>query len=205
MKTRKIMIGLVSVTLLGGAAVLAFTGPLGPPSREADEGDEAGEQVINFDQAPPAVQTAALKVVGSAGAKSITQVVREGDENNVYEIEYSTQGVKCSTRISTTGDVMELEKGIPDASLPAAARAALQKHYPGTTFKDANLVQTSNYEFDVVIDGKMREILVDASGKIQGGKDEADEDGEHADGDRGRREKNEGKNGEEEDEDGDEG
>ncbi len=204
MNSRTVLVGFVSLALLGGAGVMAFSRPLSqPPNKEMEEGaEEAAEQVIDLAKAPEAVRTAALKLVGNGGAKAITKVIREEDEEEIYtyEIEYLADGVQCTAVLSTAGDVMELEKSVKEASLPKAVIAALKKEYPKAAFKDPNSVQKFYFEIEVVIDGKAHEVKVDAAGNIEDEHGQEDEDGDHADGDHGRDDEgHEGKKGEEDD------
>jgi len=205
MDTRKLTVGFVSLALLAGAGAWAFAQPAGQPPVKAPEkaGEEADEEVIDFAKAPEAVRAAALKLVGAGGEKAIKKVIKEEDEDvYTYEIEYTEGGVDCSAVISTAGDVMEIEKGVKEAALPAAIMAALKKDYPKATFKDPNLVQKFYYEVDVVIDGKTHEVKVDAAGNIEDEHGGGDKDQKDAKGEKGENgEKHEGKKGEKEEDD----
>jgi hypothetical protein len=124
----------VSLALVGVAATWAFAQPADKPAVKAPQraGEEADEQVIELSAAPAAVRTGAAKLAGSE--KAITKVIKEEDEGVFsYEVEYTAAGLDQSATLTAAGDVLELEKGVAEASLPAAALAALQKDYPGAT------------------------------------------------------------------------
>ncbi|CAN5716675.1 hypothetical protein BH11PLA1_BH11PLA1_11300 [soil metagenome] len=214
MDTRNLSVGFVSLALLTGAgalAFLAFAQPAAQPPAKAPEkaGEEAGEEVIDLAKAPEAVRTAALKLVGASGEKAIKKVIKEEDEGvYTYEIEFTADGVECSAALSTAGDLLELEKATTEAKLPAAAMAALKKDYPKATFAKPFAVTKMYYEIQMVIDGKTREVKVDAAGNIEGwpkgaGKDQKDAKGEgYGKGEKSEKgEKHEGKKGEKEKDD----
>lgn len=197
MHTRKLSASLVSLALITGAGAWAFAQPGQPPQPagqaqpkgEDKEGDE--EEVITLDKAPEAVRAAAIKLAGDA--KNITKVIKEEDDEDVvqYEVEYIEGAVKCAAIFSAAGDLMETEKSMTEAKLPAAVMAALKKDYPKATFADPQVVTKMFYEIEVVIDGKKHEVKVDASGNIE---DESKDDGEHSKGEEnGKGEKGEGK------------
>ncbi len=186
MDTRKLSIGLVSLALLAGAGAWAFTQPPATAPAKAPEkaGEESDEEVIEFAKAPEAVRKAALKLVGAGGEKAIKKVIKEEGEDDIYtfEIEYTEGGIDCSAVLAAAGDLMELEKGVKEATLPAAAMTALKKEYPKATFKTPMAVQKFYFDVVVVIEGKEHEIKIDAAGNIEDEskdeKDEKDEKGE---------------------------
>jgi len=127
-------------------------------------------------------EAARAVVTKAAPASSIKKIVKETDEGvTVYEIEFTDAGVECSMDVSPTGDVLATERSVGQDKLPAPAVAALKLEFPGATMKDANIVVKTFYEVTVVIDGKMREVKVDAVGNIENesaGKDGDEKDGE---------------------------
>ena len=171
MEVRTLTVGVISFAMFAGAGVWAVAQPVAqPPVKPAEKvAEKSDEQVIPFAKAPEAVRAAALKVVGAGGEKAIKKVIKEEGEGDVYtyEIEYTVDGVDCAAIFSTAGDVMEMEKGVKESTLPAAVAAALKKEYPKATIKNPNSVQKFYYEVDVVIDGKSHGIKVDAAGNIE--------------------------------------
>ena len=137
--------------------------------------DDDDEVVIKLTEAPEAVRTAVGKLTP---ADKVTKVTRESDEGvTVFEVEFTKDGAKCSADLSSQGDILELEKAVPEASVPAAAMGALKKKYPNATFKELTSVQKFYYEAAVATDGKTRHVYVDASGEVKEAKH--DEDHEH--------------------------
>lgn len=141
----------------------------GAAAAQDRERDGDGERVITVDTAPAAVRAAAMKLAG--GAANITKVIREEDEDDVvtYEVEYTDGGVPCSANFSPAGDLMEQERATTEAKLPPAAVAALRHEFPNAAIADAQVVTRTFYEVQVVIDGKKREVRVDAAGAIEEG------------------------------------
>lgn len=180
MNLRTLAIGIVSLSLLAGAGAWVAAQPNGKaPSKAVVQGEDADEEVIDLARAPEPVRSRAVKVAGSE--KAIKKVIKEEDGGVfTFEIEYTQDGVDCSAVLSAAGEVMELEKGVNESALPAAAMAALKKDFPNATFKDPNLVQKFYFEIDVVIDGKTHEVKVDAAGNIE---DEHGDDGDEDDAD----------------------
>lgn len=152
------------------------------------------EVVIKLGEAPEAVRTTVAKLTP---ADKVTKVIKESDEGlTLYEVEYTKDGANCSAALSGLGEVMELEKAVPEASLPAAVLAELKKEYPKATFKNPVSVQKFYFEIAVVIDGKSHEVKVDAAGNIE---DEQAKDQDDEKDEKGKGEKKEGKKGEKDD------
>lgn len=170
------------VLLLVGGAMAAAVSPVAASPwvaaarcQPADP-PENDETPIAFEQAPKAVQAAALTLTD---AKSIGKITREGDEDDemVYEVEYTRDGVACSATFSRTGEIMELEHEVAQAKLPAAVLESLKEELPGATFEKPVAVTKMYYEIQVVEGGKQREIKIDPSGEIHddhAGQDEQD-------------------------------
>jgi len=154
---------------LGGWAIAQQPEPAGAKA-------EAGEHAIKLSEAPDAVRAALVKITP---ADKVTEVTRESHKGvTVYEIEYAAEGGECSVVFSAAGEVMELEKEIKEAALPAAALAALRKAYPDAKFGEITLVQEFSYEVEFKVDGKTHEVELNAAGQID---DDDDEDGEDDD------------------------
>ncbi len=209
MESRTLSIGITSLALLAGACGWAFA-QQEQPSRAAAAprvDEDEGEDVISLDKAPEAVRRAAIKLAG--GANRITRVTREEDEEDVvvYEIEYTDGATSCSAVFSEAGELMEAEREIAAASLPATALRALREEFPDATFADVQFVTKMYYEVEAVIGGESHEVVVDAAGNIEDDCCQAgdgDHDEEHADHEHGDDEHHGGKmHHEEEDEEDD--
>lgn len=185
MINRPVQIGIFSLALAAGAWTLAQPAGQSAP-KPANAAEESDEETIELSKAPEAVRAAALKLVGSAGEKSIKKVIKEEDDDiATYEIEFTADGVDCSAVLSQAGDLMETEKSVNVSTLPRAAMDAIKKEFPSAAVAGINHVQKFYYEVEVTIGGKRREIKVDASGEIED-HDEAKhadkEHGEHKEG-----------------------
>lgn len=186
-------VGVLASAIVGGVSAWAHAQQgrpaghvQGKAAESGKEGDE-GEIVIKLAEAPEAVRAAAAKVVP---ADKVTKVIKEEDEGvTTYEIEYQADGMESSAVFSAAGDLMEIEKGIKDSALPAAAAAALNKEYPGGTFGDHVAVQKFYYEVEVTAGGKTHEVKIDAAGDIHDGSK-----GENHGAKKGEHDENEGDN-----------
>ncbi|CAN5699981.1 hypothetical protein BH11PLA1_BH11PLA1_03750 [soil metagenome] len=171
MDQRKLSAGILSLTLLTGVGAWALAQPVGqPPAKAAEKpGEEADGEKIEFAKAPEAVRAAALRAVGAGGAESIKKVIKEEDNGiTTYEIEFIDAGVSGTATFSPAGEVLETERGITQEKLPAAALAALKKAQPNAALGSMVLVTKTYYEVEVVVNGKMHEVKVNAVGAIEG-------------------------------------
>ena len=84
-----------------------------------------------------------------------------------YEIDYTDGSVACAMLLSAAGDVIESERGIEHGKIPAAAMAALMQRYPNATLGDAVVATKVVYEVEITVDGKKREVKIEASGAME--------------------------------------
>lgn len=146
-----------------------------PAHQPANHG-EAGEVEIKFSDAPEAVRKAALKLTTEA---NITKVTRETAHGvNLYEVEFKDGATSSSADFAESGDVLEVERGIAEADIPAAAMTAIHKAHPGATLGQPHLVTKTFYEIEIVENGKKHEVKVNAAGMIEGRKHDGDAKGE---------------------------
>jgi uncharacterized membrane protein YkoI len=188
MHKRTLALGLGAFIAAGGLTAYSFAQPAGKPGQPAQkaqkpEEKEDDEVQIKLSEAPEAVRTAALKLTSE---KNITKVTRESDDGiSTFEVEFNENGSTSSGTFSAAGDVLEVEHGVTQDKVPAAAMAAVKKENPGVSFGNIVIVTKTFYEVEVVKDGKKHEVVVNAAGDIEhhkhqqaGGKEE-DEKGEH--------------------------
>ncbi len=188
MKTRTsgglIGLGLFTLAVFGGISANGANGtwaiarqpqtprPSAAPAAAADhdkmeDGDD--EVIIKLADAPEGVRAALTKITS---ADKVTKVIKEEDDGiTTFEVEFTDAGMESSVVFSGTGEVLEIEKGIKEGSLPAAVLSAIKKEYPAGAFSGHTMVQTFHYEIEVTVNGKKHEIKVNAAGKID------DEDG----------------------------
>lgn len=167
------ILGVSFLALVAGAGVaasLAFTQPAG------EKMDEEGNEVtIKLAEAPAPVRAAAMKLTAE---KNITKVTRETDDGvTTFEVDFSEGGVSGSGTFTQAGETLELEHGLTEAKIPAAAMDAVKKAHPGATFGEMTSVTKFYYEIEVMKDGKMHEVKVDATGEIEHAHDQS---GDHA-------------------------
>jgi hypothetical protein len=128
------------------------------------------EVEISFEAAPVAVQQAIRKTLGPSAPKKLDKETENGAD--VYEAEFKAEGVKQSLSVAASGDILELEKAVDVAKLPAAVVAALKQAKPGCSLKNAESVQLkavpeiSFFEVKILSGGKKEEIKVKPNGQI---------------------------------------
>lgn len=128
------------------------------------------EVEVNFESAPAAVQQSVKKLLGLAVPKTLDKETENGVD--VYEAEFQADGAKQSLSVAANGEILELEKAVDVAQLPATVVAAVKKARPGCTFKKAESVQLkaapdiSFFEVKILLGGKKEEIKVKPSGQI---------------------------------------
>lgn len=202
MNTRLLGIGFCSLALAGAVTALTLAQPPQPGGKpapkpeakqpEAKPAEKAdGDVEIKIAEAPEPVRAAIAKLTPADKVKKVLKETEDGV--TTFEVEYTEGGLDCSAALTAAGDVMEIEKGMKDTALPAAATAALKKAYPGATFKDMVAVQKFYFEVEVVINGKGHGVRVDAAGQIEDEHHEADKEKAG--------EKHEGKKGDKDDDD----
>lgn len=104
--------------------------------KKADEGEQ--EKIITLKEAPAAVQATILKETAGAEIKEIEEEVENG--KTVYSVEFIKDGKKKEANISADGILLKVEdddddddeeETVPYESLPAAVKAAVEKHIGG--------------------------------------------------------------------------
>ena len=155
----------------GAAGAPAHEG-LHASAQEEDEG-EGDEQKVEMSKVPEAVKTSAMKYFGKLdGCKASTE-----KENGVlaYEIAGKTaDGMELSLLCAANGQVAEVEREIAASALPAEGRANLEKRFPGSTTTMIESIEKHYFEVKLVQNGKRKELIVTASGRVW----EAEEEGE---------------------------
>lgn len=134
--------------------------------------------------------TAPRQVMDAVNARlpgaQVTGIEKETEGGNVvYDLELRHQGRKYEMDIKEDGTVMEVEKEVASADVPAAVARAVQVKYPGATVKEVMEVNkvSGNREtpdhYEVVVtdaSGKTREVEASLSGSSL--KEEAADEGE---------------------------
>ena len=98
-----------------------------------------------------------------------------------YEATWMADGTRHEAKVDATGKLVELEVDVALENVPVPVREAAAKALVGATHIKFVRIVTGSYQAEAVIDGKEREIEVDASGNLQRGDDDGDDDGEEDD------------------------
>ena len=123
----------------------------------------------------------AMTIRQSAGSAQI-QVKEEHDKTgDFYEATWMADGTRHEAKVDATGKLVELEVDVALENVPVPVREAAAKALVGATHIKFVRIVTGSYQAEAVIDGKEREIEVDASGNLQRGDDDGDDDGEEDD------------------------
>lgn len=175
MKQRPANIGFCILAIAGFATAFAMALSKSP-NQSAIVGNGDSEKTIKLAEAPEPVRTAVAKL---STPDKVKQVIVESHHGvNIYEIEYTADGVDCSVDLTAGGDVLSLEKAVKDGNLPAAAVAAIKQHYPNATIKQSASVQEFFFEVELQNGGVAQEIKVNATGQLNDDDDEDDDQGQ---------------------------
>lgn len=130
----------------------------------------------------PAEARATLRKL--ADGASITAVEREKENGmELYEAEWKVNGGKeVEAKVTAGGDLVEMEEEIDADALPTNVKAVVAKHFPAGAKLECAKVTMVLYEIEAKINGKEKEILVSATGKIFGKDDDGDDDDDDDDG-----------------------
>jgi uncharacterized membrane protein YkoI len=148
MKTH-VAIALASGIFLSGSAVIA------------------AEKKIQMKDLPAAVQQAVQEQSKGATLRGLTQEVENGKTE--YEAALTVNGHNKDISFDAAGKIISIEEEVPLASVPEAARGAIQK--AAGTGRVENVEQVNEngkvfYEAHILKGGKSSEFQVDASGNV---------------------------------------
>ena len=138
-----------------------------------DLGEDDGIR-ISLGDAPPAL---AAKVIELLDGEEIENLLRESDDGEeVYELEWESDGVANSAKILPDGTVVELEHEVDPATLPAAVVSAVQAAHPDGEINEAESLtlpgQPPLFEVEIIEFGRFREIVITQTGEIQSDEDD---------------------------------
>jgi uncharacterized membrane protein YkoI len=140
-----------------GIAALAASGLL-----MADQ----GEKKVQLKDLPAAVQATAKEQSRGATVRGYTKEIENGKPE--YEVETVINGMTKDIALDENGSVLEVEQQIELASLPAAAKAGLEKQAgQGKILKIESVTRGSNLSYEaVVMRGRKRsEVAITSDGK----------------------------------------
>ena len=126
----------------------------------------AAENKVKLENLPPAVQAAVKEQTKNATLLGLSTEKEKG--KTMYEVETQVNGKGRDLMLDETGKVVETEEEVDIDSIPAAAKAAIQKRAAGgTVTKVEKLTAGSAISFEAAIKtraGKNIEVGVNADG-----------------------------------------
>jgi len=133
--------------------------------------DKSGETKIAASDLPAAVKQAMDTRLPGATVRS---AVKENEAGNVvYDLEMTQNGRKFEMDVKEDGTVMEVEKEVKTADLPAAVAQGVKTNFPSATVTEAMEVDkvSGNQEtldhYEVTLSGaKEKEVNFSADGKV---------------------------------------
>ena len=125
----------------------------------------AAQTKVKLQDLPPAVQKTVKDQTKNATIVGIAKEVEKGQ--TVYELETKVNGRGRDLMIDSKGTVLSVEEEVALDSIPAAAKAAIQKKSAGGKITKVETLTKGNtvvYEAAVTIKGKATEFSVNADG-----------------------------------------
>lgn len=125
----------------------------------------AAEKKVKMQDLPPAVQQTVKAATKNATLVGLAQEVENG--KTVYEAETKVNGRGRDVTIDSSGAVLEVEEEVALESIPAAARAAIEKEAAGGKIAKIETVtkgKTVTYEAALTKKGKKSEVSFTADG-----------------------------------------
>jgi uncharacterized membrane protein YkoI len=126
----------------------------------------AGETKVKMQDLPPAVQAAVKEQTKSATLVGLSKEVEKG--KTMYEAETKVNGKTRDVLFDSAGKVVVVEEEVDIASIPAAARSAIEKKAAGGKIKLVESVTptggAASYEAHYEKNGKSHEVAVNADG-----------------------------------------
>jgi uncharacterized membrane protein YkoI len=128
----------------------------------------AGDTAVKMQDLPPAVQKTVQDQTKGAQVKGISKEVEKG--KTMYEVETTVNGKSRDLLIDASGALVSVEEPVAIDTIPAAAKAALEKLAVGGKIKSVESVtkgQTVTYEAVIAKGLKKSEVVVAADGSVQ--------------------------------------
>jgi hypothetical protein len=128
----------------------------------------AGETAVKMKDLPPAVQKTVAEQTKGAQIKGISKEVEKG--KTTYEVETLVNGKSRDLTFDAEGTLLSVEEAVALDTIPAAAKASIEKLAAGGKIKSVESVtkgQTVGYEAVIVKGLKKSEVVVVADGTVQ--------------------------------------
>ena len=126
----------------------------------------AAETKVKVADLPPAVQNAVKEQTKNATLVGVSKEVEKG--KTMYEVETKVNGKSRDLMLDAAGAVVSVEEEVDLDSIPAAAKAAIEKKVAGGTLKKVETVtEGSKVFYEAAIKtkaGKSTEVSVNADG-----------------------------------------
>ena len=128
----------------------------------------ASEKKVELKDLPAAAQKTILAETSGAKIKDIIEETQKSQ--TIYEVETVLDGGKTRDfDVDKAGKVLEVELEVELDSIPASAKAAIQKTVGNGKITKVETISKkgkTDYEAAYMLDGKEREVLVKADGKL---------------------------------------
>ncbi|MCL5745799.1 MAG: hypothetical protein M1541_18055 [Acidobacteria bacterium] len=128
----------------------------------------AAEKTVKMKDLPPAVQKAVQEQAKGSELKGLAKEVENG--KTYYEAETRINGHGRDILMDQTGAVVEVEEEVTMASLPPAARTAIETRATGGKITKVESVTKGNvvtYEAAIAKGGKKSEVVVGPDGSVK--------------------------------------
>ena len=128
----------------------------------------AAEKSLKLQDLPPAVQKALAAETGGAELVSLSSEKEKG--KTVYEAETKINGHTRDITFDASGAILDLEEEVALASIPAAARTAIEKKASGAKIEKVEKVTQGaaiSYEASVLRNGRRQEFSVSPEGRAK--------------------------------------
>ncbi len=127
----------------------------------------AADKPVKMKDLPPAVQRTVQEQSKGATVRGLSTEVEHG--RTTYEVEMTVNGHGKDVSMDAAGTVIEVEEEVALDSIPAAARAAIEKAATGGKIAKVEKVTGGKeiaYEAALRKDGKRSEVRVGADGRL---------------------------------------
>ena len=126
----------------------------------------ASDRPVKLKDLPPAVQRTVQDQSKGATIRGLSKEAEHG--RTIYEVEMTVNGHGKDVSMDASGTVIEVEEEVALGSIPAAARAAIEKAAAGGKIAKVEKVTRGEriaYEAALRKDGKRSEVRVGAEGQ----------------------------------------
>jgi len=139
-----------------------------------------GTNTAARDAVPNAVNATAKRL---AGETPVERIVKEHEGGEiVYEATWHVNGLEREATINAAGTLIDLEEEVAVGQVPEPVRASATAKLAVNSGIKFVKHSSGNWEAEVVVDGREREVVVAPDGKVLGNDDDDDDDGDDDEG-----------------------